>query len=603
MIGKYKSSIKTKLIGIIFLVATLTSFIGYVGFIYWYMDNQYKKANEQSHTIGLVISQDVAKLILLDEISIASDITSKLKSFNNIDKLVLYSLDRKAIFQYSKNDNSFIVPKFEEGSNKNLITKDILTLRINVVYQDKHLGYLRLDLKVESVFDVILNNIKMPLFIILCMVLVSYLLALYFAKKFTEPILNLVAFLEKIDTFSFLDNYPKVNEENEVGKIYQVVKTMLGRIKESQKALKIASVAFETQSGMMITDTNKKILSVNKAFTNILGYTQDEVVGSSPSVLKSNLTTEDFYKNINHSLQTNHYWSGEINNLHKNGNIIKEYLTIQVVLDDDGEIIYYVASFLDLTLQKNAEAKLLENEQILRQQSKMAIMGEMLENIAHQWRQPLSIISTISTGMLLNKELGIPLTQEEETVRLNKINDSSHFLSQTIDDFREFFKPDKQKMFFNPKESYLKTIKLINSTFKHHSIEVIENLEDFEILGFNNELMQTIMNVLNNARDILETRDKGEKRYIFVDIYRENYEVVIRIKDNAGGIPLEILDKIFLPYFTTKELSNGTGIGLYMSYEMIVNHMNGKFFVSNEAFVYEQIAYVGACFTIKLPMK
>jgi len=158
-------------------------------------------------------------------------------------------------------------------------------------------------------------------------------------------------------------------------------------------------------------------------------------------------------------------------------------------------------------------------------------------------------------------------------------------------------------MFFNPKESYLKTIKLINSTFKHHSIEVIENLEDFEILGFNNELMQTIMNVLNNARDILETRDKGEKRYIFVDIYRENYEVVIRIKDNAGGIPLEILDKIFLPYFTTKELSNGTGIGLYMSYEMIVNHMNGKFFVSNEAFVYEQIAYVGACFTIKLPMK
>ncbi|MEA3554488.1 MAG: PAS domain S-box protein [Campylobacterota bacterium] len=565
------------------------------------MDNQQNRSLKLAKTVGVVLSQDIAKLVLLNEVSAAADISSKLKSFTNLNTMVLYKLDTKAVFQYSKDDKSFIVDTLpSESKRESIIIKNNMKLYINASYQDTHLGYVQLNFKIETIRDVIKKNIQMLLFILSFMFIISYILAIFYAKRFTQPILKLVKFLEKIEEVDSLSKRVYTKQNNEYGKLYEEVNTMLERINSSQEALKIAAVSFETQNGMTITDKDMKILQVNKAFSNITGYKQEEAIGNTPSILKSGMQDELFYKNMHNSLSQNHFWSGEINNRHKDGTILKEYLTIQVVLDDNNEIKYYVASFSDITLQKATEAKLKEKETILVQQSKMAAMGEMLENIAHQWRQPLSVISTVSTGLLTKREYEIEVTKEEEIDSLNKINATTQYLSQTINDFRDFFKPNKEKVEFNLKDCYKKTLNLVNSKFASLDIEAIENLEDINLNNLDNELMQVMMNIFNNARDVLETKDG--KRFIFVEICKEDNSAVIKIRDNAGGIPQDIINKVFEPYFTTKHKSQGTGIGLYVSNEMIEKHLKGLLQVDNRTYYYNDVEYKGACFRITLPL-
>ena len=249
----------------------------------------------------------------------------------------------------------------------------------------------------------------------------------------------------------------------------------------------------------------------------------------------------------------------------------------------------------------NREKQNRQKDKLLAQQSKMASMGEMLENIAHQWRQPLSIISTASSGIKMQKEFGVSSEKQEMEI-LDTITITAEHLSKTIDDFRDFFKPNKDKKLFNIKEVYKRSLNLLESKFKNRNIEVIENINDIELYGLDSELIQVIMNILNNANDILEAKNHNQKKLIFVDIDIQDNNAILRIKDNGGGISPDIVDMIFDPYFTTKHKSQGTGIGLYMTEEMIVKHMHGSINVENKEFIYQNESYRGACFTVTLPI-
>jgi len=599
----YKGSIKKKLITIIISVTFLTGVIGYSTFVYWYMNNQYTKSLELAKTVGLVLSQDFAKLVLLNEVSVAADISSSIKSFSNIDSLVLYKLNGEPILQYSIDDKSFI-PEYlpVKSERKSTIYGNNLKLYVDAEYKNSHLGYMLFKLHIDTIFDVIQKNLKVLISILVLMIILSYLLATYFAKRFTYPILNLVSFLEKIDLADSLKSRIETNEKNEYGKLYNEVNIMLERLESSHKILKLGAVTFETQNGITITDKNQKILQINRAFTNITGYTSEDVVGQTPRILQSGMHDKDFYDEMRNFLSEHNFWIGEINNRHKDGSIVNEHLTIHTVLDDDGEVLYYVGSFLDITLQKEMEQKLKEKESLLVQQSKMAAMGEMIEHIAHQWKQPLSIISTASTSILLKKELGLPISEEENIEQHKTVNDTVQYLSHTIDDFREFFRPDKIKKRFNLKNSYKKVLKLVGSKIKSLDIELIENLNDINITNLENELIQVIINILNNAKDELENK-KNQRKLIFVDTYVENNYAILSIKDNAGGISKNVIKDVFEPYFTTKGDVDGTGIGLNMSKEIITNHMNGKIDVKNSTYTYDDVKYVGALFKIAIPLE
>ena len=250
---------------------------------------------------------------------------------------------------------------------------------------------------------------------------------------------------------------------------------------------------------------------------------------------------------------------------------------------------------------KSMNMTIKKQETLLSEQSKMAAMGEMIGNIAHQWRQPLSLISTASTGAKLQKEMDC-LSDEQLNKALTAINDSAQYLSTTIDDFRSFFNPkdDREKEFYIS-NTISKTFHLINAQFTSKEIDIIQNIENYRLISIENELVQVLINILNNARDALLTKE-GQKRLIFINTYQKDKVSYIKILDNAGGIEKSIINRIFEPYFTTKHQSLGTGIGLYMSKEIIHKHLNGNLSVSNEKYTYEGVEYTGASFTIGISL-
>ena len=251
-------------------------------------------------------------------------------------------------------------------------------------------------------------------------------------------------------------------------------------------------------------------------------------------------------------------------------------------------------------LVEKKTTELIQKENILNHQSKMAAMGEMIENIAHQWRQPLSLISTAATGAKLKKDFG-NLSDSDFYETMDIINNSAQHLSNTIDDFRNFFSNEKKASFFDVNTPIEKVLYLVSSKLKNRKIEIIKNTQKIEIIGLVNEFIQVLVNIINNALDAFEENNL-EKKLIFIDIYKEENNLILKIKDNAGGIKETIINRIFEPYFTTKHKSQGTGIGLYMSNEIIKKHMNGNISVSNKEYIYDNVKYIGAEFKIELPI-
>ena len=248
---------------------------------------------------------------------------------------------------------------------------------------------------------------------------------------------------------------------------------------------------------------------------------------------------------------------------------------------------------IEVEKSKQIESKLFQSE-------KMASMGEMIGNIAHQWRQPLSAISTGATGMLAQKEYGL-LTDEKFVNTCNNIDKHAQYLSQTIDDFRNYIKGDRKKTKFTLKSDIDSFLHLIEGSLKKEAINVIINIDDnTSIEGYPNELVQCFINIYNNAKDAFIEK-KIDEKYLLISSKENSNTIEISIQDNAQGIEDNIISKIFEPYFTTKHKMQGTGLGLHMTYTLIVEGMSGNIEVKNKTFEYNDKIYIGAEFNITLP--
>ena len=218
---------------------------------------------------------------------------------------------------------------------------------------------------------------------------------------------------------------------------------------------------------------------------------------------------------------------------------------------------------------KNAVRKEKRQNAIMNQQSRLASMGEVLENIAHQWRQPLNQVSWIMNDTLIKAQLG-----KSDEVNLEelakKVNHHIQFLSETVEDFRRFVDDDSDiAQTFNLLRTIKSTILLIKETLIRSDIKIeLYCADDIKYKGYENDIKHVVMNIINNARDALE-ENKIKDGLITIRVYHEKNELIITIRDNAGGIPKKILPSIFEPYFSTKHKTKGTGLGLYMSKNMI----------------------------------
>jgi len=256
---------------------------------------------------------------------------------------------------------------------------------------------------------------------------------------------------------------------------------------------------------------------------------------------------------------------------------------------------YYLISHHNITERKLAEEILQVKDLLLQQQSRLAALGEMIGNIAHQWRQPLGAISAIAGSIIVSKELEIELDPDTIVIQMNHIDDQVQYLSKTIDDFRNYLKNDHEKTIFNISDMLNDSINIAKAGNESNSILISTDFDrNITCHGLKNILAQVILNLLSNARDAL-IQNEIENKKITLSLQKSENIIVIKVKDNGGGVPDEIKNKIFDPYFTTKHQSQGTGLGLFMSSQIIQKNFSGHLSVSNV----QDLDGMGACFTVE----
>jgi signal transduction histidine kinase len=231
-----------------------------------------------------------------------------------------------------------------------------------------------------------------------------------------------------------------------------------------------------------------------------------------------------------------------------------------------------------------------------QQQAKLAAVGDMMENITHQWKQPLNVLE-IKVGQI---ELDMMMGDLTDTIldsALSDIKNSVKFISQTIDDFRGFFDPNAKRKEFNISESIEAIYRVIKSSFKKESIVVITNFDNtISLVSFENALQQIVMNLMGNAKDVLIEKNPTSNRAMILDVLADEKNIYIKVTDNGGGIPEGIIDNIFDSHFTTKG-KKGSGIGLNMSKQLAFDTLRGTLTVENVESPYGK----GACFTLTIP--
>ncbi len=374
-------------------------------------------------------------------------------------------------------------------------------------------------------------------------------------------------------------------------------------LKESEDKYK---AIFESlQDVFYRTDRVGRITIISPSIRAQAGYDPEDIIGHQVTDFYLNSSDRKFFK-------TKLYESGVINDYElqlkaKDGRVIEVSASSKLIYREDGSPVGVEGILRDITDRKHAEealqksneelgilhkeleekvkkaiAEIREKDHLLIRQSRQAAMGEMIGFIAHQWRQPLNLVGIIVQNYEDAFEDGIlDLKYLEE--HSDKVMDVLQQMSRTIDDFRNFFKPDKLIMEFNLKENIVKVIRFIEDSYKTNTIKLILDLdENCKVKGFPNEYSQVILNILNNARDAF---DEGnipvDKREVKIKLFKHNDKSIVIISDTARGIPEDIIDNIFESYFTTKSEDKGTGLGLYMSKTIVEDNMHGKLSVRN----------------------
>ena len=357
------------------------------------------------------------------------------------------------------------------------------------------------------------------------------------------------------------------------------LKEVKEEIEEKNEELKLL---FDTTMEAIIVFKDNRIVNCNQIALDLFNYTKKD------SLLGKNIYDLNISSNI---LEKIHVKPIETT-------ILREDESSFIALINIKDTTIKNQTFKILTIVDISDMK--RKETLLSEQTKLAAMGEMIGNIAHQWRQPLNIISITASGIKLNKELDL-LTDKILIDSVKLITETTEHLSDTIDVFKDFLKDNKEKSLFNLSQNIYNNTSLIETMLRDNNVKIVLDLDDdIYIYNFPNEFSQALINIIHNSNDAFIFKNNNDLKIIKITTKQLEKSVVIEILDNAGGIDTKIMNKIFEPYFTTKHKFQGTGLGLYMTHKIIQESMKGDISVENHEFVYENKKYIGALFRISL---
>ncbi|WP_303721195.1 sensor histidine kinase [Malonomonas rubra] len=353
---------------------------------------------------------------------------------------------------------------------------------------------------------------------------------------------------------------------------------------------------FNVANDAILVSKGMKIIECNNKASDLFGGARYSLIGRSeadlfPDIQPGGINSEEQAKAILEQAAKGQHQYYEWTFRRLNGSEFPAEVSLKTLQLNSEELV--LTSIRDISKRVFAEKQLLQNQ-------KMAAMGEMLGAIAHQWRQPLNILSTYIAS-LQAAYFNQAIDQQFVKTLVGNADTQIQFMSKTIDDFRNFFKPSKSKRAFDVLESIDHAIKLMEAQFKQAKFNLRIDVETEETklfaFGFQSEFVHVVMNILANAKDAIEERFNSDHTMsegkILVSVKDSGSEINLQVRDNGCGIPKHFLPKVFSPYFTTKGTQSGTGVGLYMSKIIIENEMRGRLLAEN--------TNDGAMFSITLP--
>ncbi len=392
--------------------------------------------------------------------------------------------------------------------------------------------------------------------------------------------------------------------------------------------------AIESSNIVSKTDINGIITFVNDEFCKISGYSREELIGQNHNIVRHPDVPASNFKRLWDTILNKKIFKSTVMNMAKDGSTFYVNTTIIPILDENGEIEEFIAIRYDVTKEVNLKMELErkekelealnrtlekrvalqtrklyelnrhleervreevrkneEKQKMLFWQSRFASLGQMMANIAHQWRQPLT---ELTLALFNIKRASLKRDDEQVEAIYEEAKSMIQNMSQTIEDFINFFRPDKPKEPFKIAKSLEESLQILQKSLEKEHIKIEGSVDDtLEAVGVSNELSQVVINLLQNAKDAFKDKDIADKK-IELKLFEEDGFAKIVVADNAGGIEESVLERIFEPYFTTKHTAKGTGLGLFMSKMIVEKGLSGSIVAKNEG--------EKAMFVIKIPL-
>lgn len=463
---------------------------------------------------------------------------------------------------------------------------------LNIIYVTKN-----------NSFDVLKESFLHQAFVLLLFLIFCFILLYYLSNKFIiKPFSKLLNYAYKVkDDKSIRYENTKVLEFDKFAYELKGIISELRDVKE-QYSRAIDGV----QDGLWDVDLKNKKIFYSPRFLTMLGYSSHDVK-TYKSFWQKSIHKDDYEKTMialkEHLSGKTEVFESEYRFKCKNGSFMWIKIRGKLFYDSKKHQSRFTGFHTNINDLVVLQEENQQKERMLYQQSKLASMGEMIGNIAHQWRQPLTVISVIAST--ISMQLQLNTLDKNATIKdIDKLLGTVDYLSSIIDKFRYFFNPNNEIENFSVCEAIKENLVIFESSYKSNNINLILNLDDIYISGYKFELMQVVINIINNSKDALSEKsimDK-EENYIFMKTDVKDKVLTLSIYDNAGGIDEELAEKIYEPYFTTKHQSQGTGLGLYMSNEIIKKHFNGKLSNKTIEYEYEDKNFKGEEFKIEIPL-